>query len=165
MASNQLEFCSFCNKEHDDSDPFLVNDAKTASICQSCAKLFTRFIQKAKKTSTENLSQSIDKNILFEESLVALEDKWMEKNIINSYILDCGGLINEVHFRFHDAKDGYFFVCELEVEDIDSIPEDVEESILNQIEWGFDDMRDELESEGLDLEMYLGEKLLITKVN
>ncbi len=51
MANNQLEFCSFCNKEHDDSDPFLVNDAKNASICQSCAKLFTRFIMKTTKMS------------------------------------------------------------------------------------------------------------------
>ena len=60
MANNQLEFCSFCNKDHDDSDPFLVNDAKNASICQSCAKLFTRFIMKTTKMSPETPTESID---------------------------------------------------------------------------------------------------------
>ncbi len=106
-----------------------------------------------------------DKNIKFQDYLVALEDKWMEKNVINSYILDAGGRVSLVTFRFEDEGDDFYFVCELEVEDIDELPDDVEEKILNEIEWAFDEIRDDLESEGLDLEACLGEKLLLTRVN
>jgi len=165
MANNKLELCSFCNKEDDGSDLFLTNDAKSACICQSCAKLFTRFIMKTTKMLPENLTQSNDKNLLFHDYLLALEDKWMEKNIVNSYILGCGGVINEVHFRFEDEDDGYYLVCELKVEGIVSVPEDVEEKILNKIEWAFDDIRDELAEQGLDLDLSLGEKLVLTRVD
>jgi hypothetical protein len=165
MANNQLELCSFCNKEDDGSDLFLTNDAKSACICQSCAKLFTRFIMKTTKMLPENLTQSNDKNLLFHDYLLALEDKWMEKNIVNSYILGCGGVLNEVHFRFEDEDDGYYLVCELKVEGIDSVPENVEEKILNKIEWAFDDIRDELAEQGLDLDLSLGEKLVLTRVD
>jgi hypothetical protein len=113
----------------------------------------------------ENLTQSNDKNLLFHDYLLALEDKWMEKNIVNSYILGCGGVINEVHFRFEDEDDGYYLVCELKVEGIVSVPEDVEEKILNKIEWAFDDIRDELAEQGLDLDLSLGEKLVLTRVD
>jgi hypothetical protein len=106
-----------------------------------------------------------DKNTLFQQYLQDLEDKWMEKNIINSYILDAGGSINLVTFRFQDEGDDFYFVCELEVEGIDELHEDVERNILNEIEWAFDEIRGDLESEGLDLEAYLGERLQLTRVD
>jgi hypothetical protein len=115
--------------------------------------------------SNEKPSDILNKNDTFNEHLVQLEDKWMEKNIVNSYIIGCGGVINEVHFRFEDEEDGYYLVCELEVEGIDSIPADVEEKILNKIEWAFDDIRDELAEQGLDLDLSLGEKLVLTRVD
>ena len=105
-----------------------------------------------------------DYNQQFTNFLSDLEDKWMEKNIINSLILEANGVLNEVHFRFEDlGEEGYYFVCEIEVENIDSLPEKIQEEVYNQIEWAFDDMRDELEELGLDLDLYLGEKLLLKK--
>jgi len=102
-----------------------------------------------------------DKNIKFQDYLVALEDKWMEKNVINSYVLDAGGSVNQVAFRFEDEGDEFYFVCELEVEGLEELPEDVEENILNEIEWAFDEIREDLEANGLDLDNYLGEKVLL----
>ena len=105
-----------------------------------------------------------DKNQLFGDFLTSIEDKWMEKDVVNIYVLECGGTLNFVTFRFIDEAEGYYFECELEIENLDSFPEDIEQKILNEIEWAFDDIRDELESEGLDLDSYLGENLLLTKV-
>jgi hypothetical protein len=106
-----------------------------------------------------------DKNQLFGDFLTSIEDKWMERDVVNSYVRECGGILNFVTFRFIDETEGYYFECELEIENLDSFPEDIEQKILNEIEWAFDEIRDELKSEGLDLDSYLGEKLLLTKVN
>jgi hypothetical protein len=123
--------------------------------------------QKSHKDS--DVAAEDDKNIKFQDYLVALEDKWMEKNVINTFIIDCDGSLNAVHFRFEDDDDddddGYYLLCELEVENIDSLPDDVEENILNEIEYAFDEIREGLEEEGLDLDAYLGEKVLLNKVN
>lgn len=116
---------------------------------------------KTEKESNEDMKKG--KNEQFYDYLVELEEHWMEKNVVNSDIIDCGGSIREIHFRFEDEGDGYYLVCELEVEGIDSIPEEVEENISNKVEWAFDDIRESLEDEGLDLESYLGEKVLIKK--
>lgn len=117
------------------------------------------------KTDSVDDSVVANKNVIFQDHLAALEDKWMEKNVINSYVLDAGGRINLVTFRFEEEGDDFYFVCELEVEDIDELPDDIEKKILDQIEWAFDEIRGDLESEGLDLEGYLGDKLLLNKVN
>lgn len=116
---------------------------------------------KTEKESNEDMKKG--KNEQFYDYLVELEEHWMEKNVVNRDIIDCGGSIREIHFRFEDEGDGYYLVCELEVEGIDSIPEKVEENISNKVEWAFDDIRESLEDEGLDLESYLGEKVLIKK--
>ena len=105
-----------------------------------------------------------DKNIVFQETLIALEENWMEKNVINTLILDSGGILNEVHFRFEDNDDGYYLLCELEVENIDNLPDDVEEDILDEIEYAFDEIRENLKENGLDLDAYLGEKVYLNKV-
>lgn len=107
-----------------------------------------------------------EKNIKFQNWLSNLEEMWMEKNVINTYVIDSGGSVDQVNFRFEDDDegDGYYLVCELEVEGIDSLPEDVEENILNEVEWAFDDIRSDLEAEGLDLDEYSGEKVLLKRV-
>ncbi len=126
----------------------------------------------AKKVSkNQNVEEDVskldipDKNQLFGDFLTSIEDKWMEKDVVSSYVRECGGILNFVTLRFIDEAEGYYFECELEIENLDSFPEDIEQKILNEIEWAFDDIRDELKSEGLDLDSYLGEKLLLTKVN
>ena len=40
-----------------------------------------------------------DYNQQFTDFLSDLEDKWMEKNIINSLILEANGVLNEVHLE------------------------------------------------------------------
>lgn len=165
--------CSFCLSEDDDRK-YLTSDDGIACVCSNCAMMLTQYVlqereeESKESQSSNNEAESVsedDKNIKFQDYLVALEDKWMEKNVINSYVLDAGGRINLVTFRFEDEGEDFYFVCELEVEDIDDLPEDVEQNILNEIEWAFDEIRGDLESEGLDLEGYLGEKLLLNKVN
>ncbi len=168
MAQNK---CSFCASE-DDVRKYLVSDDGVATVCSNCALMFAQYMldQKENDSSPDEVNQGhkkddTNKNEAFYDYLVQLEEKWMEKNVVNSYILQCGGVINEVHFRFEDQGDEYYFVCELEVEGIDSVPGDVEEKILNEIEWAFDEIRDELEEQGLDLESSLGEKLVLTRVD
>ena len=126
----------------------------------------------AKKASkNQNVEEDVskldipDKNQLFDDFLTSIEDKWMEKDVVNSYVRECGGILNFVTFRFIDEAEGYYFECELEIENLDSFPDDIEQKILNEIEWAFDGISEELKSEGLDLDSYLGEKLLLTKVN
>lgn len=122
-------------------------------------------MQNLVKEEDTSQSAAINKNELFADDLASIDNLWMEKNIINSYVLDCGGTVNEINFRFDDQNDGYYLICELQVENIDSLSKDVEENILNEIEWAFDEIRDDLAGRGLDLEEYLGEKVLISKVN
>lgn len=154
--------CSFCLSEEDDRK-YLGSDHNDACICSKCAMMFAQYMLNQNNEESEDGSVS-EKNEQFQEHLAALEDKWMEKNVINTFIIDAGGSVNEVHFRFEDEDDGYYLVCELEVDGIDELPEDVEENILNEIEWAFDEIRDELEGEGLDLDAYLGEKVVLTPV-
>ena len=165
--------CSFCLSEDDDRK-YLTSDDGTACVCSNCAMMLTQYVlqeredESKESQSSNNEAESVsedDKNIKFQDYLVALEDKWMEKNVINSYVLDAGGRVSLVTFRFEDEGDDFYFVCELEVEDIDELSDEVEEKILNEIEWAFDEIRDDLESEGLDLEACLGEKLLLTRVD
>ena len=163
--------CSFCSSE-DEARKYLVSDDGVATVCSNCALMFAQYMldQRENESSDSEDNQghekdNVDKNEAFYYYLVQLEEKWMEKNVINSYILQCGGVINEVHFRFEDEWDEYYFVCELEVEGIDSVPANVEQKILNEIEWAFDEIRDELEEQGLDLESSLGEKLVLTRVD
>lgn len=45
-----------------------------------------------------------DKNQLFGDFLTSIEDEWMEKDVVNSYVRECGGisnttLINLIQFR------------------------------------------------------------------
>lgn len=163
--------CSFCSSEDEDRK-YLTSDDGTACVCSNCAMMLTQYVlqereeESKESQSSNNEAESVsedDKNIKFQDYLVALEDKWMEKNVINSYVLDAGGRINLVTFRFEDEDEGddFYFVCELEVEDIDVLPEDVEQNILNEIEWAFDEIREDLESDGLNLDSYLGEKILL----
>ena len=157
--------CSFCGAV-DDKREYLISDDGSATVCSTCAGMFTSYMQNLPPEEDASKSDIPDKNQLFGDALASIEDLWMEKNVINSYVLDCGGVINEIHFRFLDeGDDGYYLICELEVENIDVLPNKAEENILNEIEWAFDQIRDDLESRGLDLDAYLGEKVLITKVN
>jgi hypothetical protein len=103
-------------------------------------------------------------NEKFSDILQALEDKWMEKDFISTYIKECGGLLDFVTFRFKEEGGDYYFECELEVEGLDSLPKEVEQKILNEIEWAYDEIYAELDSKGADLEGYLGDKLLLTRV-
>ncbi len=165
-----LDICSFCNKK-DDDEPFLENDDHTACICQSCALMFEEYMLDKKgndstkpEVDQDHKTEGFNKNDAFDEDLNQLQDKWMEKDIVSSYIRECGGQLELVSFHFEDVEDGYYyFVCTLEVEDIDSLPKDVEEKILNEIEWAFDDIRVGLAERGLDLESSLGEKLVLTR--
>lgn len=156
--------CSFCLSEEEDGRKYLASDHNDACICSNCAMMFTQYMLQQQNSDEANDVSGDGKNEQFQEHLAALEDKWMEKNVINTFIIDAGGSVNEVHFRFEDEDDGYYLVCELEVDGIDELPEDVEENILNEIEWAFDEIRDELEGEGLDLDAYLGEKVVLTPV-
>lgn len=157
--------CSFCYTEEEDR-VYRHSEDGSACMCGNCCVQFARVILEKREQEGDDESEegTLDKNEQFQEWLVAIEDKWMEKNVINTFIIDAGGSVNEVHFRFEDEDDGYYFVCELEVDGIDELPEDVEENILNEIEWAFDEIRDELEGEGLDLDAYLGEKVVLTPV-
>lgn len=155
--------CSFCLSEEDDRK-YLGSDHNDACICSKCAMMFAQYMLNQNNEESEDGSVS-EKNEQFQEHLAALEDKWMEKNVINSYILDAGGTLNFVTFRFQEEGDDFYFVCELEVEGIDELPDDAEENILNEIEWAFDDIREELADEGLDLDHYLGEKLLLNRAD
>lgn len=157
--------CSFCYTEDKDRVywPSLVEGACICGNC--CIQYAMAILEKQSKVGTnESEDDMTEKNQQFQTWLSALEDKWMEKNIINTFILDAGGVLNEVHFRFEDDEDGYYLVCELEVENIDTLPDDAEENIYNEIEWAFDEIRDELEENGLDLDAYFGEKLILKRV-
>ncbi len=156
--------CSFCLSEDDDRK-YLTSEHNDSCLCSNCALMFAQYMLNQQEDHTSDSEGDNDKNTLFQQYLQDLEDKWMEKNVINSYILDAGGRINLVTFRFEDEGDDFYFVCELEVEGIDELHEDVERNILNEIEWAFDEIRDDLESEGLDLEAYLGERLQLTRVD
>ncbi len=157
--------CSFCHSEETDRIYWPSEDG-CCCMCGNCCLQYAKAILEKQAQDDENESGDglTEKNEQFQEWLVALEDKWMEKNVINSYILDAGGVLNEVHFRFEDDNEGYYLVCELEIEGIDNLPDDVEENVLNEIEWAFDEIREDLESEGLDLDSYLGEKVSIKAV-
>lgn len=157
--------CSFCLSEDDDRK-YLTSDDGTACVCSNCAMMLTQYVLQEKENDTQApIKDENDKNNLYQDALLALEENWMEKNVINTFIIDCGGTLNEVHFRFKDDDDGYYLVCELEVENIDSLPDDVEENILDEIESAFDEIREGLEEEGLDLDAYLGEKVILNRVN
>jgi hypothetical protein len=154
--------CSFCYTEETDRIYRHGND-QLACMCGNCCVQFARITLEKREQEGDDQSgeELLDKNDQFKDYLAALEDKWMEKNIINSYVLDAGGRINQVTFRFKDEGDEFYFVCELEVEGLEELPEDVEENILNEIEWAFDEIREDLEADGLDLDNYLGEKVIL----
>lgn len=164
MSANK---CSFCYTQEEDR-VYWKNANGSATMCGNCCLQYAQAIleKQARDEQSDSAENNLnDKNQQFQEWLVDLENKWMQKNVINTQILDAGGVLNEVHFRFEDDDDRFYFVCELEVENIDSLPEDIEENIYNEIEWAFDDIRDELAEEGLDIEACLGEKLILTRVD
>lgn len=164
--------CSFCLSA-EEGRKYLTSDDGSACVCSNCAMMLAQYVlqENIKKVEDNKVADEIDatddndKNLKFQDYLVALEDKWMEKNIINSYVLDAGGRVNQVTFRFEDEDDDFYFVCELEVEDIDKLPDSLEKKILDEIEWAFDEIRPDCISEGLDMDGYLGDKLLLSRVN
>ncbi len=88
----------------------------------------------------------------YADLLQPYEEIWLEKNIINTYINDQGGTINDILFKIEPIEEGFLFVLKLTVSGIDSLTEETENLILDKVEALTDDMYDEFEQYGLNPE-------------
>ena len=112
----------------------------------------------AKKTPSKNDNDPQKYTDLF----LPLEELWMEKNVINTFVIDDGGSVVDVHFsvKFEDDSEEFYVVLDLTVSGIDSLSDEAEGHILDEIEWAMDDIRDtEFSKYGLDPDNYLGEEI------
>lgn len=112
----------------------------------------------AKKTLSKNDNDPQKYTDLF----LPIEDLWMEKNVINTFVIDDGGSVVDVHFsvKFEDGSDEFYVVLDLTVSGIDSLSDEAEGHILDEIEWAMDEIRDsEFGKYGLDPDNYLGEEI------
>lgn len=95
----------------------------------------------------------------FGELIGPYEEIWLEKNIINSIIIDEGGSINEITFTVEpsepggDTSDGWLFVLSLDLEGIESLSDDANEAVMDKVEALTDDIGEEFATAGLDIEL------------
>ena len=88
----------------------------------------------------------------YEGLLQPYEDIWMEKNIISTYVNDQGGSIENILFKIEPTEDGFLFILELTVSGIKALNPETENSILDKVEALTDDMGEEFDEYGLNLD-------------
>lgn len=98
----------------------------------------------------------------YSDLFLPIEDHWMEKNVINTFVINDGGRVIDVHFsvRFADGGKDFYIVLDLTVSGIDRLSDDAHGNILNEIEWAMDEIKDtEFSKYDLDVDHYLNEEI------
>jgi len=105
----------------------------------------------------------------FGELIGPYEEIWLEKNIINSIIIDEGGSISDITFSVEpsepdgDIADGWLFVLTLGLREIASLSDDAKEAVMDKVEALTDDIGEEFATAGLDIELLEDFRIDITK--
>jgi hypothetical protein len=137
--------CSFCLTE-DEGIQYLANDDNTACICENCAHLFVNHLSALTSIkSYKNEGEYMNTQSGYGDLFSPIEESWLEKNVINTFVIDDGGSINNLTFSIQPTDDGADFdiVLNLYVSGISELSEDSEEKILNEIEWAIDEIRED----------------------
>jgi len=119
-------------------------------------------LNKDKKNMIKSKQVTNDDPFKYADLFLPIEDRWMEKNIINTFVINDGGRVIDVHFsvRFVDGDKDFYIVLDLTVSGIDSLSDSAHGNILNEIEWAMDDIKDtEFSKYDLDVDHYLNEKI------
>ena len=98
----------------------------------------------------------------YADLFLPIEDHWMEKNVINTFVINDGGRVVDVHFRirFADSGKDFFVVLDLTVSGINKLSAEAHGNILNEIEWAMDEIKDtEFSEYDLDVDHYINEEI------
>jgi hypothetical protein len=80
------------------------------------------------------------------------EEIWLEKNIINTYILDAGGRILNLTFEFEETSTGWLFILKLTLEKLKTLDETTTNLIMDKMEALTDDIGDDFNEVNLDID-------------
>jgi len=116
--------------------------------------------EKGRKKHPSNKSLLTDKQHV--KLLESKQNKINERGSFSHYLSSSGAELVYVTFDFRNSEsEGWNFVAELEVDKAASLPKEVNDEICNYLEGIFDEICDDVEAEGIDIDAYEGEVVSI----